>query len=86
MSENEKVDKVKKDDKKASPAQSRGIGRWFREMRSELKKVVWPTGKQTMKHTVTVIGCVIVVGAFIWAFDALATLVISALLDLTSGV
>ena len=23
-------------------------GRWFREMRSELKKVVWPTGKQTI--------------------------------------
>ena len=23
-------------------------GRWFREMKSELKKVVWPSGKETM--------------------------------------
>ncbi len=29
-------------------------GKWFREMRSELKKVVWPDGKTTMKNTGTV--------------------------------
>ena len=23
-----------------------GLSRWFREMKSELKKVVWPSGKQ----------------------------------------
>ena len=26
-------------------------GKWFREMKSELKKVVWPTGKDTAKNT-----------------------------------
>ena len=30
-------------------------GRWFREMKSELKKVVWPSGKETMKNTGTVL-------------------------------
>ena len=30
-------------------------GKWFREMRSELKKVVWPDGKTTAKNTGTVL-------------------------------
>ena len=51
-------------------------------MKSELKKVVWPTPKQTVNNTVIVIVCVIVVGIFIWVFDALATGIIAALLDL----
>ena len=29
-------------------------GRWFREMRSELKKVVWPTPEKVAKNTGTV--------------------------------
>ena len=32
-------------------------GKWFREMKSELKKVVWPTGKDTAKNTGTVLLC-----------------------------
>ncbi|MBQ1351189.1 MAG: preprotein translocase subunit SecE [Oscillospiraceae bacterium] len=63
----------------------RGISRWFREMRSELKKVQWPSAKQTAKHTGTVIACVIVVGAFIWVFDWLAAGGAKALIALTQG-
>ena len=51
-------------------------GRWFREMKSELKKVVWPSGKETMKNTGTVLLCSLVVGAFIWIFDAVAVLAV----------
>ena len=32
-------------------------GRWFREMRSELKKVVWPTPQKVAKNTGTVLLC-----------------------------
>ena len=32
-------------------------GRWFREMKSELKKVVWPTAQKVAKNTGTVILC-----------------------------
>ena len=35
------VTAVKKDDTK--PGFFKRIGKWFREMKSELKKVVWPT-------------------------------------------
>lgn len=57
-------------------------GRWFREMKSELKKVVWPSGKETMKNTGTVLLCSLVVGAFIWIFDAVAILAVNTLIGL----
>ena len=47
-------------------------GLWFREMKSELKKVVWPDGKTVVKNTGTVLLCSLVVGAFIWLFDYVA--------------
>jgi len=61
------------------------IAKWLRELKSELKKVQWPTGKQTVNNTVIVIICVIVVGIFIWIFDALASGVIGAIMALFKG-
>lgn len=58
------------------------MSRWFREMKSELKKVVWPTRSQTVNNTLIVIACVLVVGVFIWAFDWLAAAVVKALINL----
>ncbi len=46
------------------------IGRWFREMRSELKKVVWPSFGQVVNNSIVVVASVIVVGVFVWLFDA----------------
>ena len=57
-------------------------GRWFREMKSELKQVVWPSGKETMKNTGTVLLCSLIVGAFIWIFDAVAVLAVNTLIGL----
>ena len=41
-------------------------GLWFREMKSELKKVVWPEKKTVLKNTGIVIGCSAAIGACIW--------------------
>ena len=57
-------------------------GKWFREMRSELKKVVWPDGKTTAKNTGTVTLCSLGVGVFIWVFDAVAVLAVNTLVGL----
>ena len=57
-----------------------GIRRYFRELRSELKKVVWPTPKQVLKNTLIVVACVLVVGVFIWLFDLVAQVGIDALI------
>ena len=45
------------------------IARWFRETKSELKKVVWPTRKQLVNNTGIVIVAVIIVGAAMSVMD-----------------
>ena len=60
------------------------VCKYFRELRSELKKVVWPTPKQVMNNTLIVGGCCAVVGAFIWLFDFVAGAGISGLIQLFS--
>ena len=57
-----------------------GICKYFRELRSELKKVVWPTPKQVVKNTLIVLLCVLVVGIFIWLFDLVAQVGIDGLI------
>ncbi len=60
----------------------RDYTKWFREMKSELKKVVWPNRKTVVKNTLTVLGCTLAIGVFIWIFDAVAVLGIDSLLGL----
>ena len=57
------------------------VAKFFREMRSELRKVVWPTAEQVLKNAAIVAGCVIVVGIFIWVFDFVAQFGIDALIS-----
>ena len=51
------VTAVKKDDSK--PGFFKRVAKWFREMRSELKKVVWPTGKQLSNNTLGLVHALI---------------------------
>jgi len=44
--------------------------RFFRELRSELRKVVWPTRKETMQYTMIVVATVAVISLFIWIVDS----------------
>ncbi len=75
--------KNSKQDKTAEKAKKSGkFSRWLREMKVELKKVQWPSKKDTAKHTTTVICCVGLVGMFIWVYDLLATNVVDALIKL----
>lgn len=74
-------------DKKA-PAKANGkkdgfgkkIARSFREIRSEMKKIVWPSKKQTMNNTAVVFVVMASVGAFIWIVDWVLTLIRSLIL------
>ena len=56
------------------------VRKYFRELRSELKKVVWPTPKQVLNNALIVVVCVLVVGVFIWLFDFVAQIGIDALI------
>ena len=74
------VTAVKKDDKK--PGLFKRIGKWFREMKSELKKVIWPTPKQLSKNTAVSLVVMVASAIVIWGFDELAQLLVQALLRL----
>ena len=58
------------------------LARWFREMKSELKKVVWPSKKQVMNNTVIVLVTVLIVGVFIWAFDFAGNTIVNGIISL----
>ncbi len=63
----------------------KSIGKWLHELRLELKKVVWPTGKEVLHNTLVVIACVLVVGVCIWVFDWLSAAIVRALINLSAG-
>lgn len=58
------------------------VGKWFRDMKSELKKVVWPTPKQLANNTG--VSLVVMAGSavILWAFDTLADQGVQLLLKL----
>ena len=53
----------------AEEAKKKDRTRWFREMKSELKKIVWSDRKTVVKNTGTVLLCSLLIGACIWIFD-----------------
>ena len=61
------------------------IAKYFRELKSELKKVVWPTPKQLLKNALIVVVCVIIVGIFVILFDLAAGFAVKGLIDLVKG-
>jgi len=71
---------VKKVDNKKLGLGAR-IGKWFREMRSELKKVVWPTPKQVVNNTAVALVVMVASAIVIWGFDSLASAAIRALIS-----
>lgn len=74
------VTAVKKDDTK--PGFFKRVGRWFREMKSELKKVIWPTRQQLTKNSLISVGVMVVAAVVIWGFDELAQMLVRALITL----
>lgn len=52
---------------KQNPLQK--VARFFRELKSEFKKIVWPTKKQILQDTLTVVAVVLVLGIAVWLLD-----------------
>ena len=74
------VTAVKKDESK--PGFFKRIGKWFREMRSELKKVVWPTPKALVKNSLVSVAFMLVSALVLWGADTIASLAVSLLFNL----
>jgi preprotein translocase subunit SecE len=71
---------VKKSDKK--PSLMKRTVKWLRDMKSELKKVVWPTPSQLLNHTMVVLAFMAVSAVVLWGFDTLASNGVKAFITL----
>ena len=74
------VTAVKKTD--AKPGFFKRVAKWFREMKSELKKVVWPTGKQLFNNTLISVVVMVASAIVLWGFDMLASGLVHALINI----
>ena len=74
------VTAVKKDDTK--PTFFQRVAKWFREMKSELKKVIWPTRKQLTQNSLIALGVMLVSSVVLWGFDELAQMLVRVLFTL----
>ena len=61
--------KAKKKPEKKKDGLIAKISRFAKELRSEIKKIVWPTKKQVLNNTCVVGVVMIAVGGFIWIID-----------------
>lgn len=56
------------------------LGRYFRDVRTELKRVVWPDRRQTIIYTSVVVVSVSIVAVVIWIVDAILSQGLSLLI------
>lgn len=61
--------KAKKENKKDSKKDKSNKKSWFKEFKAELKKVVWPKGKELFSNTAVVIVMVLIISAVIFVLD-----------------
>jgi preprotein translocase subunit SecE len=67
QAKNTKSKKSAKKEKK--PGFFSKVGRFFRDMKSEWKKIVWPSKKQVWNNTLVVLTVMAIVGVAVWILD-----------------
>lgn len=69
----EKKASPEKKDKKPGKfsASVKNAGKFFRDVKSEIKKIVWPTLKSVFKNTGVVLVAIIISGIFISGLDSI---------------
>lgn len=61
------------------------IASYFRELRSEFKKVTWPSKKQVINNAIVVIVVVVIAAIVIGALDGILTYLVQLLLDVAKA-
>jgi len=57
------------------------IGRWLKEEKAELKKVVWPPYAKVQQNTIIVLISIVLIGIIIWAFDTIFYTLLTAFIN-----
>lgn len=76
------TDAVKKSTGNEKKGAKERFTQWWRDLKSELKKVVWPTKEQTIKNTGVSLALTFASALILWGFDSLADAGVSALIKL----
>ena len=70
-------------DKKASKAAAKTGGGWWDGMKSEFRKIIWPTKEDVTKQTIAVTAVTIVLAIIIALIDAVAKFGIDFLINIS---
>ena len=63
----------KSEKKKSGKNPFKSIGSFFKSVRSEGKKIVWPKGAEVWKNTLVVLGVILILGLIIFGIDQALT-------------
>ena len=82
--------------KKANPSKEKkgnifvrmgkAVKKFFKDIKGECKKVVWPSAKTVLKSSGIVLACVAIVGIVIWLIDTGLSEIIKLLINLAEKV
>ena len=64
---------------------AKAVAKFFKDLKGENKKIVWPSAKTILKNTGIVLAVVLIVGAAIWLVDFGLSEGINALLGIEIG-
>lgn len=78
----EAMDKKGKNGKAAKPSLWLRIKNYFKAVKSEMKRVVWPTRKELVNASLIVVGALIFFGVFIAIIDNIVLIPLDALASL----
>ena len=73
-------EKAKKSGKSGAKKPNRAV-KYFKDLKSEIKKVTWPSWKKVLNNTAIVLVGMCISGVAVWAIDS----VLTALLKLATG-
>lgn len=76
---------VVKEKEKSKEQSENAIARTFRETRSELRKVVWPSREETFRLTVVVVLISVVIGLILFVSDSIFLSLYTLLVNSISG-
>lgn len=68
--------------KKAQAKKLNRVAKYFKDLKSEFKKVVWPSKKTVINNTGAVLAAMIVSGVAIWGLDTAFAYLLKGLLSM----
>ncbi len=83
----EKKSKSKEKDSgknKSQKKQPNKVAKYFKDLKSEFKKVVWPTKEQTLNNTAVVMATLVIFGVFVTLCDLGLSALLNLILNLVS--